>query len=171
MRWFKKPSRGEDALSGTFEAEQRISDILKPAHIKLNAEGIDRDEVIEELVDLLVQTGDIKERKTAVRALLAREEMGSTGIGKGVAVPHAKQESIEKICAALAISQSGLEFDSADGKPVHIVFLLLSQADNPGPSLRALVEIAQLIHNPHVIARLLAAKSPAEVLDTIRSEE
>lgn len=171
MRWFKKPSRGEDALSGTVEAEQRISDILKPAHIKLGAEAVDRDEVIEELVDLLVQTGDVGNRKAAVRALLAREEMGSTGIGKGAAVPHAKDASIERICAALAISQNGLEFDSADGKPVHIVFLLLSRADNPGPSLRALVEIAQLIQNSHVMARLLAAKSPAEVLDIIRSEE
>ena len=171
MRWFKKPSHTGDAVPKTLEADQRISDILKPAHIKLNAEAVDRDEVVEELVDLLVQTGDVRNRKAAVKALLAREELGSTGIGKGAAVPHATDASIERICAALAISQNGLEFDSADGEPVRIVFLLLSQADNPGPSVRALVEIAQLIHNPHVIARLLAAKSPAEVLDIIRSEE
>ena len=171
MRWFKKPSDTEAAISARTESDLRISDILKPSHVKLNAEAVDRDEIIEEMVDLLVQTGDVKSRRPAVKALLDRERMGSTGIGRGVAVPHAKHESIESLCAALGISVRGIEFDAIDGKPVRLIFLLLSNTNSPGVNLRALAEIAQLVHNPHVVGRLLAAKSSAEALDIIRSEE
>jgi mannitol/fructose-specific phosphotransferase system IIA component (Ntr-type) len=171
MRWFKRPSETEASISARLEVDQRLSDVLKPPHIKLNAEGVDRDEIIEELVDLLVQTGEVKERRGAVKALLEREKLGSTGIGRGVAIPHAKHESIERLCAALAVSPRGLDFESVDGKPVRVILLLLSGVDNQGPTLRALAEISHLVHDPHVVGRLLAAKSPAEALDIIRSEE
>jgi mannitol/fructose-specific phosphotransferase system IIA component (Ntr-type) len=88
-----------------------------------------------------------------------------------VAVPHAKHESIEKLVAALGISRRGVEFESLDGRPARAIFLLLARVDNPGPHVRALAEIARLVETPHFMDKLLGAKTPAEVLHIIRSEE
>ncbi len=92
----------------------KLLDILEPGVVKVGMESVDKEESFEELIDLLVKTGKITDREAALDAIYAREEMRSTGIGKGVAIPHGKDASITKITAAAGTSADGIEFDSVD---------------------------------------------------------
>ena len=99
-----------------------------------------RDEVIGELVDVLVESGHIvkKQRGPVIESVLDRERKGSTGFGKGVAIPHVKQKGLKKMVAAIGVSGAGIDFNALDGQPVYSVFLLLSPADDPEQHLRAM---------------------------------
>lgn len=171
MRWFKK-KRSVRPLPGTeVESGVILCDLLSASVIKLDLEAADKEEVLEEMVDLLVRAGQVKDRAAALSALREREALGSTGIGGGVAIPHGKHESIERLVAALGMSRDGIEFDAVDGKPVNVVFVLLARADNPGPHIQALAEIAQLVQAPRFVRRMVEAENAADVLAFVRSEE
>ena len=100
----------------------------------------DRDATIAELVDRLVDAGEIgaDDRDEVVRAVLEREKKGSTGFGRGVAVPHVKHRSITKIMAAVGVSATGVDFDALDKQPVYTIFLLLSPEDHAEEHLQAM---------------------------------
>jgi len=142
----------------------RLLEILDPGVIKIAMESTDKEESFEELIDLLVRAGRISDREAALDAINRREEMRSTGIGKGVAIPHGKDESIKHITAAAGTSAEGIEFDSIDGKPVHLVFLVLAEINNPGPHLQTLSEIATCLNEPGKYDKLVNAKTPEEFL-------
>jgi len=99
-----------------------------------------RDDVVAELVDALISAGaaDASLRDKLIKSVLDREKRGSTGFGRGVAVPHVKHEAVKRIAAAVGLSQSGIDFNSLDKQPVYSVFLLLSPADNPEEHLQAM---------------------------------
>ncbi len=99
-----------------------------------------RDEVVGEMVDALVASGHIakKQRQPVIDSVLERERKGSTGFGKGVAIPHVKQKGLKEMVAAVGVSAEGVDFNALDGQPVDSVFLLLSPADAPDNHLRAL---------------------------------
>jgi mannitol/fructose-specific phosphotransferase system IIA component (Ntr-type) len=99
-----------------------------------------RDEAVVELVDALIRAGaaDASLREKLVKSVLDREKRGSTGFGKGVAVPHVKQDNVKHISAAVGLSAGGIDFNSLDKQPVYSVFLLLSPADNPEEHLQAM---------------------------------
>jgi len=149
----------------------KLSQLLDEGTIKTNLESEEKEEVFEELVNLLVQAGKIKDRRRAVEALIERERLGTTGIGEGIGIPHAKDTSIEHLTAALGISRKGIEFDATDGKPVHIVFLVLAEANNPGPHIALLAEIARLFQTEGFYKELLSASTPQEALDVIKAHE
>ena len=149
----------------------KISELLTDALIKVDLEGIDKEEVIEELIELLVRMGRITDRRAAREAIMTREARQSTGIGRGVAIPHGKSSTIGQLTAALGISKRGIEYDALDGEPVKVVFLLLAEADNPGPHVEALASLARLFKTPNFIERLLAARTPRELYDVIVAEE
>ena len=142
----------------------RLLEILSPAVIKIGMESLDKEESFEELIDLLVKAGKITDRQAALDAIYAREGMRSTGIGNGVAIPHGKDESIKQIAAAAGTSKEGIEFESIDGKPVRLVFLVLAEINNPGPHLQTLSEIAACLNQPTVYDKLVNAKTPDEFL-------
>ncbi len=142
----------------------KLLEILEPEVVKIGLESLNKEECFEELIDLLVQTGKIKDREKALQAIYAREQMRSTGIGRGVAIPHGKDKSVEQLTAAAGTSKKGIEFDSIDGKPVRLVFLVLAEANNPGPHLQALSEIATCLNVPSQYDKLLTAKTPGEFL-------
>ena len=145
----------------------KLLELLDPDVIKLGLESTDKEESFEELIDLLVRAGRVADREAALDAIYTREEMRSTGIGKGVAIPHGKDESITQIVAAAGTSDKGIEFDAIDGKPVHLVFLVLAQVNNPGPHLQTLSEIATCLNSPGTYDRLVNARSPEEFLKTL----
>jgi mannitol/fructose-specific phosphotransferase system IIA component (Ntr-type) len=149
----------------------RLCDLLDASSIKVNLESREKEEAIEELVDVLVRANRITDRAGAIEALLAREAQQSTGIGGAVAVPHAKHPSITKLTAAMGISKAGVEFDSVDDKAVNVVFLIMARVDEPGPHIRALAEIARLLQIPGFFRQLVQAESPADLLAAIRAEE
>jgi len=146
----------------------KLLEILSPDAIKVGMEATDKEEVFEELIDLLIRGGKVADRERALKAIYAREELRSTGIGRGVAIPHGKDESIKQITAAAGTSRAGIEFDSIDGKPVHLVFLVLAEANNPGPHLQTLSEIAACLNCSGVYEKLVGARTPQEFLKALQ---
>ena len=139
--------------------------------IELNSDN--KKDVLQELVDLLISSGSAKKanKKEMIKRLEERELLGSTGIGKGVAIPHAKCPNIKKMVAVFAISKKGVDFKSLDGDPTNIFFLLMAPGEMPGPHLKALARISRLLDDKFIRDRLKAAKSAQEVLKIIKEED
>lgn len=135
----------------------QLSDLLSPRRIKVPLTGATQRAVIEELVNVVADDGLLTDRDQALRAVLEREQAHSTAIGSGLAVPHAKTGAVGEVVLAAGKSGEGVEFDSADGRPVTVVLLLLSPPDKIGPHIRALALISRLATSPQARDRLLAA--------------
>lgn len=133
----------------------------------------DKVSVIEEMVDALKESNSIdpNEVNDILRALMKREELGSTGIGKGVAVPHAKHASIEKIIGLTARSIKGVDFDALDGDPVHLFFLLLSPKESAGPHLSALERISNVIRDGDFRRFMKEAATKEEIIETLQEQD
>ncbi len=149
----------------------KISELLNERLIKTTLVGAEKEEVFEELIDLLMRERLVTDRRAAYAAIMEREKKQSTGIGRGVAIPHGKSAVVRQLCAALGISKDGIEYDSLDGEPVKVVFLLLAEENKPGPHVMALAQIATLFKSPGFIERLIASTSPKELYDVIVAEE
>jgi PTS system fructose-specific IIC component len=149
----------------------KISDLLSEDVVKVGLAADEKEEVIEEMIDFLERCGRVQDRDAARDAIMQREAKQSTGIGRGVAIPHGKSACIKQLTAALGISKHGVEFDSLDGEPVQVVFMLLAEANNPGPHIQALAQIARLFQLPHFIEDLIAAETPRQVMDAIVAGE
>lgn len=149
----------------------RLRDLLEESVVKVGLESLDKEECFEEMVDLLVRAGRITDREAALAAVAQREADGTTGIGRGVAIPHGKHAAIQALTAALGTSRDGIEFDALDGQPVHLVLLLLARIDQPGPHIAALAEIGRLVRLPGLYEKLMGAGTAREVLDIIDGEE
>lgn len=118
----------------------KLCDIVEKDAIVPQLQSSKRDDVITELVEALIKAGAAPEsdRDVLIKKVLAREKRGSTGFGRGVAVPHVKAEGAGGIHAAIGLSQNGVDFDALDKQPVYTVFLLLSPAEKPEDHLRAM---------------------------------
>jgi fructose-specific phosphotransferase system IIA component len=141
--------------------------------VSTNITSQNKEDVIRELVGLLVQSGSIKEKdvQKLVQILLKRESLGSTGIGQGVAIPHGKSDSVDKLVAAFGVSRTGVAFDSLDGEPVYLFFLLVAPEDSAGPHLKALARISRLLKDKHFRDSLRAAKDERALLKIIHTED
>ncbi len=117
--------------------------------VKPELESKDKEAVIRELVASLVTAGEIMEdsSESIIKAIMKREELGSTGIGRGIAVPHTKHPSVEKLVGTVGVSNEGVDFNSLDGESVHLFFLLVSPPDRPGDHLRALENISRQLRD------------------------
>lgn len=149
----------------------KLSDLLSHRLIKVNLQSRDKDELIEEMVQLLVSDGKVPVRRAAVLALTEREAQMSTGIGGGVGIPHAQVQGLPAICMTIGLSKAGIEYESLDDEPVYVVFVILSSPENPGAHIEALAEISRLCAQPGFIDNLRAAPSPDAVLAMIKAEE
>ena len=136
---------------------------VKAIRAELKAEG--KESAIEELVGSLVAAGGIKadEQKSIVDAVMKREELGSTGIGRGVAVPHTKHPSVDRLIGTVGISRDGVDFNSLDGEKVQIFFLLVSPPDRPGDHLRALENISRQLRDDTFCRFLRQAKTVDDI--------
>ena len=132
-----------------------------------------KEEVIQELVELLMAAGSIKDRDVGklVQILMKRESLGSTGIGQGVAIPHGKCDAVTTLVGAFGVSRTGVSFDSLDGEPVHLFFLLVAPEDSAGPHLKALARISRLLKDKHFRDGLKHAKDEKTLLKTIKDED
>lgn len=148
-----------------------ISDFLNPKAISTDLKAATKEDVIKELLGMLAKAGVIKDEDKLFKILMNREALGSTGIGQGVGIPHGKTDSVSKLIGAFGISKSGIDFDSLDGEPTHIFFLLLAPEDSAGPHLKALAKISRLLKDKFFRDRLLKVKTPKEVIETISKEE
>lgn len=128
-----------------------------------------KEAVIREIVGNLKATGAVKaaDEDAVVAAIMKREDLGSTGIGNGVAVPHTKHPSVEKLSAAVAISRTGVDFASLDGEDVFILFLLVSPPDRPGDHLRGLENISRHLRSQDFCNFLKQSKTEADIWDLL----
>jgi len=150
----------------------KLSEIIEEGSIDVSLNPAPKDEIITAMVDLLARSAKVVDREEVLKSVLKREAEGSTGIGEGVAIPHSKSAGVTSLAGALGICPAGTDFDSLDGGPVYLVFLLEAVPENPGPHVQALGSIARLIRQPDFISTLLACRTPAEVHQAlVRFEE
>jgi PTS system fructose-specific IIA component/PTS system nitrogen regulatory IIA component len=143
----------------------KFSDFVVSDAIRSDVGANTKQGVIREMAEALVEAGKIApaELEGIVKAILKREDLGSTGIGRGVAVPHTKHPSVDRLVGTVAVSRKGIDFESLDGEPVHLLFLLVSPPDRPGDHLRALENISRQLRDDEFCRRLKASTSPADI--------
>lgn len=151
----------------------KILDFLKEKAISANLKSQDKKAVVQELVDLLIKAGELKPRikDTLIKTLLNREALGSTGIGQGVAIPHGKCEDVKELVSAFGISKKGINFDSLDGEPAYIFFLLLAPIESSGPHLKALARISKLLKDKYFRDSLRNAENEKVLFKIIKEED
>ncbi len=149
----------------------KFADFVVPGAIRAELSAADKEGVIREMVRALKDGQAIEEDEfeSIVKAILKREELGSTGIGRGVAVPHTKHPSVDKLVGNVAISAEGVDFDSLDGEKVHLFFLLISPPDRPGDHLRALENISRQLRD-ETFCRFLKQSKTVEDIQTLLEE-
>lgn len=145
--------------------------LLSESLVKVGLESFDKDELFEEMVDLLVQAGAIEDRKPILQAIREREASMTTGIGKGVGIPHAKNTPVQAVVACVGTSDDGIEYDAIDGEPVHLVFMVVSGQDCPEVNVQTLAAIARIMGLPGAYRRICEAKSPQELLAVLAELE
>ena len=123
----------------------KIIDFLKEKAIIPDLKSTDKEGVIKELVSLLERNGEIPGKEKIAKVILEREKLGSTGIGQGIAVPHAKTDDVKQIVIAFGLSQRGVNFESLEGEPVYILFLVLAPIGSIGIHLKVLAKVARLL--------------------------
>lgn len=151
----------------------KLSEVLPESAICLNMDGLDKWAVIEALADSLVESGQVapEARDGVHAALVARENSMSTGMESGLAIPHSSIELVERTVVALGIAREGLDFDAIDGKPTHLIMLLVNPADRTKTHIRTLAEIARLLSSDELRADLRSAETPHDALMRIRAAE
>ena len=145
-----------------------LASLLDERVVKVPLEATEKEEAIAELVELLVRAGRVTDRRGVLQALYERERKGTTGIGGGVAIPHAKHAEVQGALVAAGISGDGIGFGAVDDEDVYLVFLVMAELDNPGPNVAVLAEIGYLMQIPDVYERLTAARTASEFIRTVR---
>jgi len=151
----------------------KISDFLNRKAMSADITSKEKKDVIHELVDLLVKSKEIKPKNkdAIVKTVLDRETLGSTGIGQSVGIPHGKSPNVKNLIGAVGISRQGVDFDSLDGEPVYIFFLLLAPQASAGPHLKALARISRLLKDRYFRDTLRTVKSEKDLATIIFKED
>jgi len=143
----------------------KFSDFISEKAIRAELTADTKEGVIAELVESLLQVGEIgaDEKADIIAAIMKREELGSTGIGRGVAVPHTKHGSVDKLVGTVGVSVDGVDFNSLDGEKVQLFFLLISAPERPGDHLRALENISRQLRDETFCRFLKQSKTPDDI--------
>jgi nitrogen PTS system EIIA component len=143
----------------------RMSDFVVREAIVPELAATTKEGVIREMVESLRAAGQFKsgDPEDVIRAILKRELLGSTGIGRGVAIPHTKHTSADRLVGTVALSRGGVSFESLDGEPVHVFVLLVSPQDRPGDHLRALENVSRRLRDDGFVRSLRGAKTRDEI--------
>ena len=151
----------------------KLSQIVRSGAIVAKLAAAERDQVVADLVDALISSGaaDASLRQELINRVLERERRGSTGFGKGVAVPHVKHKSVKGMAAAVGLSQGGVDFHALDRQPVYMVFLLLSPEDRPDDHLKAMEVIFKHLGQETFRRFLRQAQSVDDVLTLIEEAD
>ncbi|MCH8828362.1 MAG: PTS sugar transporter subunit IIA [Planctomycetes bacterium] len=151
----------------------KLSDFVVFEAILADLQVTSKEEAIRMIVTSLQESGSIQaaDEDSIVDAVLKREELGSTGIGNGVAVPHTKHPSVDRLIATVALVRDGIDFASLDGEDVFILFLLVSPPDRPGDHLRGLENISRHLRNQNFCKFLKQAKSCEEIIELLQEAD
>ncbi len=143
----------------------RMSDFVVRDAIIPDLAAVNKEGVIREMASSLRAAGCFREadQEDVVRAILKRELLGSTGIGRGVAIPHTKHNGVERLIGTVAVSPNGVSFESLDGEPVQVFVLLISPQDRPGDHLRALENVSRCLRDDNFVKALRAATTRDQI--------
>jgi fructose-specific phosphotransferase system IIA component len=150
---------------------ERISELLVPDLINLNLTAKNKEGVLEEMATMVHNAGKVSDRDAFLKSLMKRENLESTGIGKGLAIPHARTDTVQGVVMAFARSEAGVDFQSLDKKPAHLIFLIASPEKEKSAYIKALARISRLLRKDDFRNRLLKAATPQEVLQLIARNE
>ena len=148
----------------------KILDALLKEAILSDLKANDKKRVLEELVTPVARIADLN-HDYLVKVLMERERLGSTGIGEGIGIPHGKVKDLESLVLGFGLSKKGVDFDSMDGQPAHIFFLLLTPENSTGLHLKLLARISRILKNDPFKQRLLHATNRDEIYSIIEEEE
>jgi mannitol/fructose-specific phosphotransferase system IIA component (Ntr-type) len=150
-----------------------MSDFVVKEAIVPDLKAAGKEEVIREMVESLRAAGYFKgnEPEDVTKAILKRELLGSTGIGRGVAIPHTKHSCVDRLIGTVAVSKRGVPFDSLDGDPVGVFVLLASPADRPTDHLRALENVSRVLRDDHFVSMLKKANTREEIWALLNDAE
>jgi len=151
----------------------KLSDFVVREAIVVDLKATDKEGTIREIVGSLHAAGQLGEAdlESVIRAILGREELGSTGIGQGVAVPHTRHPSATRLVGTVALARRGVDFAALDGEPVDVFFLLISPPNQPGDHLRALENISRHLKDERFVSFLRQAKAREQVIDVLEDAD
>jgi PTS system nitrogen regulatory IIA component len=144
-----------------------LNTILTKDTICLHLKGATKQEIINELLDLLVAAGKVEDRTAALSSVMERESKMSTGMKHGIAIPHGKTEAVKDLVACIGISDNPVNFEALDGKPCRIFIMTLSPLEKTGPHLQFLAEISLLFKSQEKRTEMLKAGGPEDILRTL----
>ena len=136
----------------------------------MDLKATDKKGVMDELVKPIASAGGL-DHKELVRILMERERLGSTGIGGGIGIPHGKIKTLDSLVLGFGLSRKGVDFESMDGRPTHIFFLLITPENSTGLHLKLLARISRILKNDPFKEKLITAEDPGEVIEIIREED
>ena len=150
----------------------KLVEVFAPGCFEPDLRSTTKREAIQELVDLLVRKGQLPRSRAAdaMDALMAREKLGSTGVGRGIAVPHATHKSVKRVVGAIGLSNKGIDFRSLDGQPADLLFLILSPPDSP-ERLEALKLVSEFVMEQDLCRFLRQAGDPQSAQDLLKEAE
>lgn len=144
-----------------------LKTVLTAGTISLHLKGTTKEEIINELLDILVAAGKVNDREAAFTAVMDRENKMSTGMKHGIAIPHGKSSSIHDLVACIGVSDKSVDFDALDRQPCRIFIMTLSPVEKTGPHLQFLAEISLLFKSAEKRQEILNAATPEEILKVI----
>lgn len=147
-----------------------LIDLVKEDVVKVPLESTDKPDVMRELVQILADAGEIDDFDAVLQAVQDREDKGSTGLEKGIAVPHCKSSAVSTLKFAMGVAPQGIDFDAMDSRPSKLFFLLVAAPNQAGPHVEALAEIAKLARSNAFCNALIAAETPQEVVELMQGE-
>ena len=148
----------------------KICDVLDRRSILPDLKARNKKGILEELVVPVAELAGVSQ-KDLTKVLMERERLGSTGIGGGIGIPHGKMKNLESLVLGFGLSRKGVDFESLDGQPTHIFFLLITPENNTGLHLKLLARISRILKNDPFKSRLLGAADGDEILGIIKEED
>ena len=152
-------------------AEAPLQGLLDPRFIFTDLRGPGMEDVLAEMARRLAAAGAIRDAAELTSHLVERERLGCTSLGGGVAIPHCKSKDVEDVVLAIGLAPQGIDFHSADGVPVTLIFLILSPADQPALHLQTLARISRLLRAPGVGDSLRHAATREEILEALQGPQ
>lgn len=149
----------------------KVSEILSKEFIIAELNSIDKESAINELIDLFKNDSRVDDIEKVRQAILDREKIMSTGVGKGFAIPHGKTDSVKEIIAAFGRKKDGIEYDALDGNPVNLIFLLVGRDTMISAHIKLLSRVSRMMNKDDFRLRLLNAETSEEIMNVFLEEE
>jgi PTS system nitrogen regulatory IIA component len=149
----------------------KLAEMFTPDAVILDLKAKDKMGAIREIANHLIDKGIIVNSEEFLKAIDNRENLESTGIGDGIAIPHARTDAVRELILTLAISRNGVDFEAVDGKPSNVIFMIVSPDSKKGEYIRILAKLSQIIRRPGLKDSLLKARTVDDVVAIVRGNE